>query len=237
MVTSLSAFESNDLDNDLFGRQMPSCPRPASQPYMPPAPYQPRPGYTTPNPYQQSPIFVHPVFNLDKAIQPFRGMNDKTPLQMCLKAYEYCEKYVMEHSVDRNGNPIPITVSYKTLFKEARAIVHENHPEIPLQIFDVLYKFTRKNDCHCFDSSTSVSMFHSHLQWTDDLEPEACHINPKYIMNCRMTKGALIIVAGALAKRIPVIGQEMGSGLILYGLWEVADGFKELPEMPSIYPT
>jgi hypothetical protein len=231
MVTRLSA----DLDDNMWGR--PSFPQPIPTPTMPQSPYQPRPGYTAPKPYQQPIVFVHPVFNLEKAIQPFRGINNETPLQMCLKAYEYCEQYVMKHSVDVNGNPIPITVSYKTLFREARAIVHNDNAEIPLQIFNVLYKFTRKSDQHCIDSNTSVSMFNSHLEWTDDWEPESCHIHPRYIMNARMTKGSLIIVGGVLAKRIPAVGQEIGSGMILYGLNEMREGYLELPEMPSIYKT
>lgn len=185
--TTLSAFETvSDFDRAEFGDELFERELSLFSQTTLPSSYQPRPWYQLPAPYQYVPVFVHPVFSLDEAIRPFRGINNTTPLKMCLKAYEYCENYVMQHSLDEEGNPY--------------------------RIFD------------------------SNLEWTDDWSPEACHIDPKYIMNARMTKGALVIVAGALAKRIPVVGQEMGSGLILFGLSEIWEGFKELPPMPSFYP-
>lgn len=72
------------FDNDVWGSRMPSFPTMPPPPRMPAAPYQPQPGYTTPNPYQQPRAFVHPVFKLDQAIQPFKGMNNQTPLNMCI---------------------------------------------------------------------------------------------------------------------------------------------------------
>lgn len=62
----------------------------------------------------------------------------------------------MKHAVDDKGNPIEINVSYKTLFQEAREFVRNAHPQIPLQVFGTLYKFTRNSDRHFADSRCSI---------------------------------------------------------------------------------
>lgn len=233
-----------NFDNDMWGRDMPSFPTMAPPPRMPAAPYYPRPGSTTPNPYQQPQMFVHPVFQLDQAIQPFRGMTNQTPLYMCLAAYDFCENYVMKHAVDDRGNPIEINVSYKTLFQEAREFVRNAHPEIPLQMFGRLYKFTRNSDRHFADSRCSI-INNRHMykfdrafntDWTDDWDADSAQINPKYFMNQKMVTGALAIVAGKLAERIPVAGGFISGGLYGFGANQIVEGYGELPPMPPVYP-
>lgn len=235
-----------DFDNGVngWGNQMPSFPTMAPAPRMPAAPYMPRPGYTTPNPYQQPRAFVHPVFNLDQATKPFKGMNNHTPLNMCITAYYYCENYVMKHAVDNNGNPIEINVSYKTLFREAREHIRNAHPEIPLQVFGRLYQRTRKSERHFADSSCSI-INNRHMynfggtlntDWTEDWEPDSCHLDPKYFTNQKLVTGALIIVAGKLAERIPGAGGLISGSLYTFGTAQMYEGYQELPPMPPVYP-
>jgi len=242
-IATIEATETCCFDSDAWGR--PEFPALLPQPTMPADPYQPRPEYTTPSPYQQPMMFVHPVFQLDQAIQPFRGMTNQTPLYMCLAAYDFCENYVMKHSVDTNGNPIEINVSYKTLFKEAREFVRNAHPEIPLQVFGTLYKFTRNSDQHKFTDSRCAVKSNRHIykldrpfktDWTEDFELESTQLNPKYYMNKKMVTGALIIVAGKLAERIPGAGGLISGSLYTFGTTQIYEGYQELPPMPPVYP-
>ena len=243
MAGTIEASESIlcSIDSDIpfdcstWGR--PTFPTPIPPPTMPPAPYQPRPEYTTPNPYQQM-IFIHPVFNLNEAVMPFKGMNNHTPLKMCITAYYFCENYVMKHSVDNRGNPIEITVSYKTLFKEARDFVQQKYPQMPLQMFSMLYKFTRSSERHIADSRCSIYNFCDkfNADWTDDWDPNSCHLDSKYFMNQKMVTGALVIVAGKLAERIPGAGNFISGSLYGFAINQIYEGYQELPEMPPIYP-
>lgn len=237
-------FDGSEVgfESKMWGR--PAFPAPLPHPSMPAAPYQPRPEYTTPNPYQQPIAFVHPVFNLDQAILPFRGMNNQTPLKMCMTAFYFCENYVMKHAVDDRGNPLEINVSYKTLFKEAREFVRHAHPEIPLQVFGTLYKWTRQSERHFADSRCSI-INNRHMynfggklntDWTDDFELDSAQLNPMYFMNEKMVTGALVIVAGKLAERIPGAGGFISGVLYGWGAKKLFDGYEELPPMPPVYP-
>ena len=185
-------------------------------------------------------FFVHPVFKLERAVQPFKGIHDRTPMSATLCAYDYCEDYVMEHSFDRNGNFVPIHVSYRTLFREARAVVHNYNPDIPLEMFDKLYFYYRDyngggNDRN-FSTSNLIGRRKLSVQWTDDWSPDSAHVNAMYVMNSRMAKGALIIVAGQLAKRLPFAASEVSGVLTTYGIEEIYAGYKDLPPMPPVYP-
>lgn len=246
LCNPIEAFESTycfdgevDFDKDMFELQMPSFPTPPPPPRMPAHPHWPRPGHN-----QQPMAFVHPLFNLDEAIKPFRGMNNQTPLNMCLTAYYFCENYVMKHAVDDGGDPIEINVSYKTLFQEAREFVRDAYPEIPLQVFGRLYKWTRKSARHFADSRCSI-INNRHMynfggmlntDWTDDWDPNSCHLDPKYFMNQKIVTGALLIVAGKLAERIPVGGNLISGSLYGYATNQIYEGYKELPPRPPIYP-
>lgn len=150
----------------------------------------------------------------------------------------------MKHAVDDRGNPIEVNVSYKTLFREAREHVRNSHPEIPLQVFGRLYKWTRKSERHFADSRCSIinnrhmykfdSAFNT--DWTEDWDPDSSHINPMYFMNQKMVTGALIIVAGKLSERIPVGGNFIAGTLYSCGTAQILEGYYELPPMPPVYP-
>lgn len=72
--------------------------------------------------------------------------------------------------------------------------------------------------------------------WTDDWEPDSANLNPMYFMNQKMVTGALIIVAGKLAERIPVAGGFISGSLYAFGGSQMYEGYYELPPMPPVYP-